>query len=199
MNLSDTFLWYILAIPCLLIASTIHEYAHAFVAYKLGDATAKANGRLSLNPLSHIDPIGAISMIIFHIGWSKPVPINEYNFINPVWGTALVSIAGPLSNVILATIVAILYHFIPNSFFFVFIVINISMGVFNLIPIPPLDGSKIIRAFLPRGIRYYWEKAERFVPLIFILFLIPFSPLSSLTSNLIGNALDFFLKILGIS
>ena len=73
------------------------------------------------------------------------------------------------------------------------------MGVFNLIPIPPLDGSKIIRAFLPRGIRYYWEKAERFVPLIFILFLIPFSPLSSLTSNLIGNALDFFLKILGIS
>jgi Zn-dependent protease len=198
MNLSDL-LWYILAIPCLLIASTIHEYAHAFVAYKLGDATAKANGRLSLNPLSHIDPIGAISMIIFHIGWSKPVPINEYNFKNPVWGTALVSIAGPLSNIALAVIIAILYHFVPNSFFFVFIVINISMGVFNLIPIPPLDGSKIIRAFLPRGIRYYWEKAERFVPLIFILFLIPFSPLSSLTSNLIGNALDFFLKILRIS
>ncbi|MCK9368953.1 site-2 protease family protein [Candidatus Dojkabacteria bacterium] len=199
MSLSDNLLWYIFAIPALIIASTIHEYAHAFVAYKLGDATAKANGRLSLNPLSHIDPIGAISMIIFRIGWSKPVPINEYNFKNPVWGTALVSIAGPLSNVILAIIIAILYKFFPNPFFYVFIIINISMGVFNLIPIPPLDGSKIVRAFLPKGIRYFWEKLERFVPFIFLLFLIPFSPLSSLTSNLIGNALDFFLRILGIS
>jgi len=205
MNLSDTIIWYILAIPALIIASTVHEYSHALVAFKLGDATAKANGRLTLNPLSHIDPIGAISMILFHIGWSKPVPINEYNFQNPVWGTALVSIAGPISNIILAVISALIYKLIPVTSFFssillVFITINISLGVFNLIPIPPLDGSKILRAFLPRGIRYYWEKSERFIPIIFLLlFILPFSPLSSLTSNLIGNALDFFLRILGIS
>lgn len=147
----------------LFTAITVHEYAHGYVAYKLGDPTAKYSGRLSLNPLSHLDMWGAICMVLFGFGWAKPVPINPMYFRDRKKGTALTALAGPLANIVLAfvsTIIFALYFvFIYSNFtnvitrfiYSVFVqlaVVNISFAVFNLIPIPPLDGSKILGMFL---------------------------------------------------
>lgn len=198
MNILNNLDWYIFAIPSLIIASTIHEYAHALVATKLGDYTSKAEGRLTLNPLSHIDPIGAILMILVGFGWSKPVPINEYNFTKPVLHTAFTAAAGPISNMILVLISSFIFQFFPSLPLLIFIVVNISLAAFNLIPIPPLDGHKIVRAILPFKLQYYWEQLEKFVPIIFLLFLLPFSPLSTFTSTLIQWVIEKFLSLLGI-
>ena len=137
---SDFLYWLLFAIPSILIASTIHEYAHGLAAFWLGDPTAKAHGRLTLNPLAHIDPVGALSMIIFKFGWSKPVPINEYNFRNREFGTAITSLAGPFSNLVVVLICAgINYIFninlftIGGTFFLSFITINLALAFFNLI------------------------------------------------------------------
>lgn len=201
---SDTIYWIILAVPSILIASTVHEYAHGWAAYKLGDPTAKAAGRLTLNPLKHIDPIGALCMILFRFGWSKPVPINEYNFERREVDTALTALAGPVSNILLALLTA-LVNFIfkpdPSSIFAVILIvfasINISLAVFNLIPIPPLDGHKIVRALLPKKIRYYWEKLERFSIFIILIFILPISPLSAWTSTFLSGTITKLLSILG--
>ncbi len=164
----DTIYWLLFAIPSILIASTIHEYSHGLMAYKLGDPTAKAEGRLTLNPLAHIDPLGALSMIIFRFGWSKPVPINEYNFSKREFGTALVAFAGPLSNLLMALLCGLVnFIFKPDlgtvlgSFLLTFTLVNLSLAFFNLLPVPPLDGHKIVRAILPRKLRYYWEELEK--------------------------------------
>ncbi len=203
-SLQEFIYWIIVAVPSILIASTVHEYAHAYSAYKLGDPTAKAEGRLTLNPLKHIDPIGAISMILFRFGWSKPVPINEYNFEKRETYTALTALAGPLSNLILASIAGILNYVLKldsNSLIvfllYIFATINIALAIFNLIPIPPLDGHKIVRALLPKSIRYYWEKLERYSLILILLLILPFSPLQKFTFSFIGNTLDTFLGILG--
>lgn len=194
----QTIYWYLFAIPSLIIAATVHEYAHAFVATKFGDYTAKSMGRMTLNPLSHIDPLGAIMLIIVGFGWSKPIPINEYNFQKPILHTALTAAAGPISNFILAILSAGIYHLYPNTFIIVFMIINLSLATFNLLPIPPFDGHKIVRALLPKKLRYYWEKFERLIPFIFLLFVIPFSPLSKITQSIISGAIEFFFKILRI-
>ena len=202
--MTDTLYWIVFAIPSILIASTVHEYAHGWMAYKLGDLTAKVNGRLTLNPLAHIDPIGALSMALFRFGWSKPVPINEYNFKNRELGTALTALAGPVSNFILASITALLFHIfnvdistLIGLFLYTFIIVNLSLAIFNLIPIPPLDGHKIIRALLPKKLRYYWERLEKVSFIFIILLLIPFSPVGNAVSILISNVLNFFLTLLG--
>ena len=202
--MTDTLYWIVFAIPSILIASTAHEYAHGWMAYQLGDLTAKVNGRLTLNPLAHIDPIGALSMAIFKFGWSKPVPINEYNFKHRELGTALTALAGPVSNIILASITALLFHVFKvdissliGLFIYTFIVVNLSLAIFNLIPIPPLDGHKIVRAVLPKKLRYYWEKLEKVSFIFIILLLLPFSPVGSAISILISNSLNFFLTLLG--
>ena len=199
---TETLYWILFAIPSILIASTVHEYAHGLAAYKLGDPTAKAYGRLTLNPIKHIDPIGALSMILFRFGWSKPVPINEYNFKNRELGTAIVSLAGPLSNLLLATIfgsINLIFHPNLNSIFgvflFTFTLINISLATFNLIPIPPLDGHKIIRAFLPGKLRYYWEKMENFSFLFILLLIIPFSPIGKFVLGGISSILAQLLAL----
>jgi len=201
---SETIYWILFAVPTILIASTIHEYAHGWVAFKLGDPTAKAAGRLTLNPLKHIDPIGAISMVLFRFGWSKPVPINEYNFEKRELGTALTALAGPVSNMILALFGGLLNWIINPSgilymILFVFVMINISLAVFNLLPIPPLDGHKIVRALLPKKIRYYWEQMEKFSIFIILLFILPISPLSAWTSTFLYTALSKILSLLGFS
>ena len=183
MNIIDSgfFYWIIFAIPSIVIASTFHEYAHAWTATKLGDLTSKVNGRLTLNPLKHIDPLGALCMILFKFGWSKPVPINEYNFENRTRDTALVSFAGPISNILLLFAISLLNSIIkPTGNFYVFFVtfamVNIVLAIFNLLPIPPLDGHKIVRAFLPQKARYYWENLERFqIPFLIILLSVLFS------------------------
>lgn len=167
----------------------IHEVSHGYAALALGDPTAKYQGRLTLNPISHLDPVGSILVPLlgyfaggFIIGWAKPVPFNPYNLKNQKWGEALVAIAGPLSNFSLAIIFGLAIRFfggtMMNSAFlslagFV-VVINITLGLFNLMPIPPLDGSKILFAFLPykwQGIRESFEKYGLIFVLVFVFFL----------------------------
>ena len=199
---SEILYWILFAIPSILIASTVHEYAHAWVATKLGDLTAKVNGRLTLNPLSHIDPIGAISMLIFRFGWSKPVPINEYDFEKRERDTALVSLAGPLSNVLLLLLTALINYLVkPTGLFVTFVMtfamINTVLAVFNLLPIPPLDGHKIVRAFLPKQIRYYWEELEKYQIVLLIILLAPVFPFGSIISLIMGQVLPFIFNLLG--
>ena len=196
--------WVIVAVPSILVASTVHEYAHAYVAFRLGDATAKAEGRLTLNPIKHIDPIGALSMILFRFGWSKPVPINEYSFRNREVGTALVAFAGPLSNLIMAALTGLVnFIFIKDSnsliafLLYTFAIINVALAIFNLLPVPPLDGHKIVRAFLPRNLKYYWEKLEKYSIFLILLLILPFSPIRDVLFNFIGTVLDTSLRILG--
>ena len=205
MNIIDSgfFYWIIFAIPSIVIASTFHEYAHAWTATKLGDLTSKVNGRLTLNPLKHIDPLGALCMILFKFGWSKPVPINEYNFENRTRDTALESFAGPISNILLLFAISLLNSIIkPTGNFYVFFVtfamVNIVLAIFNLLPIPPLDGHKIVRAFLPQKARYYWENLERFQIPFLIILLIPIFPFGSIISLLISKVSSFLLSVLGL-
>lgn len=201
---SETIYWIIFAVPSILIASTVHEYSHGWAAYKLGDPTAKAEGRLTLNPLKHIDPIGAICMVLFRFGWSKPVPINEYNFERREVDTAITALAGPLSNIVLAIITGLVnlifepdLNSIFGSILFIFASVNVSLAIFNLIPIPPLDGHKIVRAFLPKKIRYYWEMLEKYSIIIILLFILPISPLYTLTTNFLGTVMTKALSLLG--
>lgn len=203
-SLQNFIYWTLIAVPSILIASTIHEYAHALTAFKLGDPTAKAEGRLTLNPIKHIDPIGALCMVLFRFGWSKPVPINEYNFEKREFYTALTALAGPVSNLVLASIAGLVNHFLTldgNSLIvyllYIFATINIALAIFNLLPIPPLDGHKIVRAILPKNLRYYWEKLEKYSLILILLLILPFSPLQKPVFSFIGNTLDTFLRILG--
>ncbi len=158
-----------------LLALTVHEYAHGFAAYMLGDNTAKSHGRLSLNPMSHLDPIGALCMVLFHFGWAKPVPINPLNFKEPKKGFALCALAGPSVNIIIGFLFMPLYMLSLRSlyasdagillyvtlFLQAFVLINIGLGVFNLIPIPPFDGSRILNVILPERLYFKVMKYER--------------------------------------
>ena len=170
------------------VVMPIHEWAHGFVAYKFGDNTAKYSGRLTLNPLAHIDPLGAAAMILFRFGWAKPVPVDARNFKNPKVGMALTALAGPMSNIIAALIAAIglnsLIYFgrstIPYdalsyiiSFMYSFIKINIGLAVFNFLPLPPLDGSKILAVFLPNKFLFKYYQYERYI--IFAVFFLLFT------------------------
>jgi len=148
-------LLYLMIAISILFAFTVHEYSHGQMAYFLGDPTAKYQGRLTLNPLAHFDPIFTTLIFIFGIGAGKPVPFNPHNLRNQKWGPALVALAGPGSNFLMALIIGLALRFleIPNvsliTFFSVFVWLNIILGVFNSLPIPPLDGSHILFAILP--------------------------------------------------
>ena len=175
----DRILDFIAIFLALIVVLPLHEYAHGFVAYKLGDDTAKSLGRLSLNPVKHLDPFGALCMVLFHFGWAKPVPINPINFKNPRKGFALTALAGPATNLIVGFFTAFLYVlsytlfketeslFLNNLqinillFLIYFFSINIGLGVFNLIPIPPFDGSRILYVALPKKLYFKVMKYER--------------------------------------
>lgn len=152
---------YLMWAVAILLGFTIHEYSHAQAAYLLGDPTAKSQGRLTINPMAHIDPIGTLLIFIMGIGWGKPVPFNPYNLRNQKWGGALVALAGPASNFLMAITIGILLRFLPFSnpglilFFSIFIWLNVLLGVFNLLPVPPLDGSHILLAILPRSLENF--------------------------------------------
>lgn len=159
-----------------LLAMPIHESAHAFTASRLGDPTAKYAGRLSLNPLRHIDPFGAVSLLAFGIGWAKPVPVDARYFKHPKLGMAVTAAAGPLSNLLLALLGMIFYKLIlfviaPHSGFFYIvelliryiIVINISLAIFNLLPFPPFDGGRIFTFFLPEKAYFAVMQYERYI------------------------------------
>lgn len=156
-----------------LLCITFHECSHGFVAYKLGDPTAKRQGRLSLNPIKHIDIFGLIMMAVFKFGWAKPVPVDMRYFRNPKTGMALVAIAGPLSNILLAyvalliraIVIFFLYGTAAGSIIITFLeyvaLLSIGLAIFNIIPIPPLDGSKVLNAVLPNKIYYKVMQYER--------------------------------------
>lgn len=182
-----------------LVAIIPHEMAHGFAAYLCGDETAKNDGRLSLNPLHHLDPIGTICLILFKFGWAKPVMINPNNFRNRKVGTFFVSIAGVTVNFILAIIsVVLLKHINVNKFFFELLMnifwFNIVLGVFNLIPIPPLDGSKLLFSFLPLKYEYYLIRYERY-GYILILLLIMSGALDKILIPMVSFMIDLIGRI----
>ncbi len=207
----DNLLQLIYRIPALLLAITIHEYAHGRVAYHFGDATAKWHGRLSLNPLRHLDPIGTITLLIFGFGWAKPVPINPYNFRDYRSGMLWVSFAGPLANFGLAFVSLFLLYFplrlgfywMPYFHFMeTLAVYNVLLGIFNLIPVPPLDGSKILTALAPDKIAAFFRQIEPYAPLLLMVLIF-----SGVTGRIIVplfqymfNAMEtFVLLILGLT
>jgi len=163
----------------LIVAITIHEFSHALAADKLGDPTPRSMGRLSLNPLKHLDPIGTIALIFLGFGWGKPVPIDPYNLQHPKRDEAIISLAGPISNLILALIISLIVRFLPLNnisilFLSILVQMNVVLAIFNLLPLPPLDGSKIFLALLPQDKSIQWQEAFEkygFVLIIVLLFL----------------------------
>ena len=191
----------IFRIPALLIALTIHEYAHARVAVWLGDETPRVMGRLTLNPIPHLDPFGLIMLWLFKFGWAKPVQINPNNFKNWRKGTILVSLAGPGSNILMAFFAAITYGVLAKlgllnnevatvlGFTYSY---NIIFAIFNLLPLPPLDGSKVLKNLLPVRQAEILEKIEPYAPFI-LLALVYFNVIHFLI-NPFYDKLDFIIQ-----
>ena len=171
----------LVSIPALLLCLSVHEACHGFAAYALGDSTAKQEGRLTFDPLRHLDPIGTLCMLFFHVGWAKPVPINPSYFKNRRVGIALVSLAGPASNFVLALLALFLYYPLRLTsspiltaialMLYMTAVMSIGLGVFNLSPVPPLDGSKILLAFLPAKYEYKFAQYEQYIQFILLILL----------------------------
>lgn len=232
--LSD-FIPYLLSLPIVLLALSVHETAHGYAAYKLGDPTANSFGRLSLNPLKHIDPLGFICMLVFHFGWAKPVPINSRYFKKPRRDMAITAAAGPLSNILLSVVFAGLLrvellvierlynhellsviNMVINGtgadlsptfkllavlayMLYMGVVLNISLAVFNLIPIPPFDGSRIFYTFLPVNLYFKIMRYERYI-MIAILVLLWATPLfDGLISGATSGLASLITSIFGIS
>ncbi|MEH7390106.1 site-2 protease family protein [Bacillus sp. JJ1474] len=175
----------------LMIAFTVHEFAHAFVAYKFGDPTVKNQGRLTLNPIQHLDPIGTILIFIAGFGWARPVPVNRFFFKNPRLAGISVSIAGPISNLIMASLGFLIWYamvgmgvatglpsFVPD-FLNIFIHLNLVLFIFNLIPLPPLDGYRIVEDLMPKSIRPRLTQYEAYGSVIFLILVI--TPLDQYT------------------
>lgn len=163
------------------VCVTLHELSHGLVAYRLGDDTAKRAGRLTLNPLKHLDPIGLLMLVVFHVGWAKPVPVNMFRFKNPKRGMAVTALAGPVSNVLIAVVFMFLFGvlYIPLSFssvgnYFLTMVeltayISLGLAVFNLLPISPLDGSKVLFSVMRDESYYKLMRYEKFGSLLLLL------------------------------
>lgn len=179
---------FIILAPPLLLALTFHEFSHGFVAFSLGDPTAKNAGRLTMNPLRHLDPIGTIAFFFIKFGWAKPVPVNPLNFKNPRKDMLWVALAGPISNLFLAITSAILikavlfiYSVVPNSQLMAAILvpfahmliasvwINLVLAIFNFLPIPPLDGSRILSGLLPEDMARFYASIDKYGFIIILL------------------------------
>ena len=210
----DRLVYYLLSAVAALIALTVHEYCHGYAAYRLGDNTAKNMGRLTLNPIKHIDPYGAICMVLFHIGWAKPVPVNARNFKDPKKGFAITAAAGPASNLILGFFSALIYLvvfalvrdltftsktfgylLISNtlSFLYIFHSINIGLGLFNLLPIPPFDGSRLLNVFLPPKTYFAIMKYEKQIYIGVLVWLLLGDYVAGFIRNIVGGGILYWL------
>lgn len=190
-NLAAILTRYIFSIPCILIALTVHEVAHGWMAYLLGDPTAKNMGRLTLNPFKHLDPLGTLCMLLFRFGWARPVPINSRYFKKPRRDVALTALAGPVSNILmafigilLASIFSAIFQAVGSVSSFIgwiewatlsllqyFYSLNLCLAVFNFLPVPPLDGSRIFLVFLPQKYYFGIMKYERYIQLVLLVAL----------------------------
>lgn len=171
----------LLSVVPALICITLHELSHGYVAYRLGDDTAKRAGRLTLNPIKHLDIMGLIMMVIFRVGWAKPVPVNMYKFKNPKRGMAITALAGPVSNILIAVVFLFLYGLllIPLSagavgqyllrMMKLTAYISVGLGIFNLIPVPPLDGSKVLFSLMSDESYYKLMRYERYGTIAMVL------------------------------
>ena len=190
----------------------LHEWAHAQTAYFLGDKAIKKRGRLSLNPLSHVDPVGALFMLLVGFGWAKPVPVDPRNFKNPKSGMAITALMGPVSNLAAALVGLLFYYTLwaatPGlfrsefggyvySFLNFYIQVNINLAVFNLLPIPPLDGSKIMFTFLPdKAVNFFYQYQMIFFAVLFILIYTgPLTTVLSFLSNNVLYGLDWLARL----
>lgn len=203
-------------IPAVLVAISMHEFAHGYVSYKLGDPTPKQSGRLSLNPFRHLDLVGTLCLMFFHFGWAKPVMVNPYYYKKRKMGMLMVALGGPLMNFIIAfislfgmgIIIKVTGGYIGSSIvMFLFdllnymVVINLGLGVFNLIPVPPLDGSKVLGAVLPEDKYFKYMQYERYGSLLLILLLgvgVLSTPLNFVTGLLNNGMVTIVSLILGI-
>jgi len=202
----------IAAFPAVLFAIVIHEVSHGYVAYWLGDDTAKRAGRLTLNPLKHLDPIGTLMLVLFHFGWARPVPVNFWKLKKMKRDIILVSLAGPASNFLVAFLVGVIYfkfklfrystffgYAIPTEPFFMYLCdvmayllfINLVLAIFNLIPIPPLDGSKIIMAILPERYMMWYAKYEIYGTIVLLVLV-----LFGIMQMIMNPVLNFFINMI---
>lgn len=192
---------YLINLPGLLVAIIFHELAHGYTAYRLGDPTAKNAGRLTLNPIKHIDPVGFLFMLVFRFGWAKAVPINPGYFKNRKRDTILVSLAGVTTNFILAFIIGAILVYLPLKNDIVIQMLqmglwyNIMLGVFNILPFPPLDGSKVVASLLPVKWEAFFYKNERYFYFI-LLFLIATRTIQKIIGPLIIFVFNLIIKIL---
>lgn len=204
------------SIPAVLIAITIHEYWHGRIAYKLGDPTAAEAGRLTLNPLAHLDPVGTLMLLLFRFGWAKPVPVNFNNLNHPKRDMVYVSLAGPIANISAAVIFALILRLsnffiwqitlVQDTTFFNLIItllrgwllflqtgviINLALAIFNLIPVPPLDGSKILIGLLPYSQAYRYARLESYGPIILLILV-----LSGIIGKVLFPVVFFLFRLL---
>ena len=192
----------LLSILPAMVCITFHEMCHGLTAYALGDDTAKRAGRLTLNPIRHIDLYGLVMLAVFHIGWAKPVPVNMYRFKNPKRGMAVTALAGPVSNVLLTVVVMFLFGFtyypllgLNYGHYVIYVIrttayMSIGLAVFNLLPIPPLDGSKVLFSVIPSELYEKLMRYERYGMLLLIVLVftgVLGNPLSSLISWCYGK------------
>jgi Zn-dependent protease len=201
---------FLIVLPLLIMSLALHELAHGWVAYRLGDPTAKAHGRLTLNPVRHLDLWGSVALVMtfllsqgtFFFGWAKPVPVDPRFFKDAQRGMALVGIAGPLTNFATALVaVGAIWAVADTSLyiarlFLMLLVLNVVLGTLNLLPVPPLDGSRVVGGLLPRGAYRYWAALDEYGPYVFILLFVAMWQLPQVYAYTFGPVLSLFIRLL---